>query len=519
MEFKPAVPKEAAALIVLEAHGKKILWARRNPALKFLGGFHSFPGGKVDEDDERCRVENAPNSETARLIACAVRETFEEVGILLVRNGERLTKGQLPLLHDDLESGRNAFSEILEYWGLLIDASDFEFAGVWTTPEFSPVRFETSFFVAKCPDKQVPYAAITELEKIEFTLAEDAIEKWSESKVLMAPPVLNTLRALEDADKPVIDTARFSEICAEHAFNHENGPHFIELNSRLKCFPVRTKTLPPATHTNCYISGGRRFVVIDAASPFEDEQKKLNRFVGSLVEDGNSCEAIIVSHLHPDHFGGETSLKSYLLERFGFDVPIVAHRQTVESLEDKVVFDQEVEDSYSLQDNLGNPFDLSVLHTPGHARGHLCFYDEEFGFLLSSDNVVGQGTVVIAPPEGDMSDYLDSLEKMKRLPGLRSLAGSHGSAVADAIGKIEEYITHRLEREKQILDAVSGGAKTLETVVDKVYRGLDPGLIPLAMKSAEAHLNKLTNDRVLDSDWLRSASANKKLVEFGDSMK
>ena len=507
MEFEPAVPKEAAALIVLDAQGERILWARRNPALRFLGGFQSFPGGKVDANDEQCRVENAPDPETARLISCAVRETFEEVGILLVRNGERLTKGQLPLLHDDLESGRNTFSEILEYWNLWIDAADFEFAGIWTTPEFSTVRFETTFFITKCPEKQTPYAAISELEEIEFTHAADAIEKWSGAEVLMAPPVLNTLRALEKAVKPIIEREQFSKSCIEYASVHEKGPHLIELNSRLKCFPVRTKTLPPATHTNCYISGGRRFVVIDAASPFEEEQSKLNNFVGSLVEKGNTCEAIIVSHLHPDHFGGETSLKNFLREQFDCDVPIVAHSKTIESLNDKVAFDQEAKHSYMLQDSSGNSFDLSVLHTPGHARGHLCFYDQEFGFLLSSDNVVGQGTVVIAPPEGNMTDYLDSLEKMKELAGLRSLAGSHGSAVADAVGKIDEYIAHRLDREKQILDVIAGGAKTIEAVVDEVYHGLDPGLIPLALKSAKAHVDKLVNDRILESDWSRSAAA------------
>lgn len=92
--------------------------------------------------------------------------------------------------------------------------------------------------------------------------------------------------------------------------------------------------------------------------------------------------------------------------------------------------------------------------------------------MLSSDNVVGAGTVVIAPPEGDMKDYLNSLERMKNLPGLKHLCGSHGAAIFDARGKIEEYIEHRLTREKQILEAIERGATTPEEITAQVYQGL-----------------------------------------------
>ena len=137
-------------------------------------------------------------------------------------------------------------------------------------------------------------------------------------------------------------------------------------------------------------------------------------------------------------------------------------------------------------------FQLTALHTPGHARGHLCFYDAAKGFLLSSDNVVGTGSVVIAPPEGNLIDYLNSLERMKNLPNLKHLCGSHGAAVFDAKAKIESYIAHRLEREKQILKAIETGAKTPEEIRKIVYQNLDERLFRLAEKSVEAHLEKLT---------------------------
>ncbi|NNE98902.1 MAG: MBL fold metallo-hydrolase [Pyrinomonadaceae bacterium] len=501
MRIKNSAPKEAAALILLDHKNTKVLWARRNPKLKFLGGFHGFPGGKVDNSDTETDVRNS-NPEWSKFIACAVREVFEEVGVLLVRNGERLTKGQIVSLHDDLVSGRSTFAEILKDWGLWIDAEDFIYTGFWTTPEFSPIRFKTHFFAASCPKKQIPYPAITELQEIEFVEPESARNQWANSNVLIAPPVLIALRELLAAKDPYENSINVKEAAGRLKKRSEsvsgNIDH-IELNSRLICLPLKTETLPPATHTNCFIVGKKQFVVIDAAARLEGEQKKLFSIIGQMIENGNSCKGIIVSHLHRDHYGAETALKRYLREKHGLDVPISSHKPTAESLTGKVEIVTFIEDnaSYELEDENGEPFSLEVLHTPGHARGHLCFYDREFGFLLSSDNVVGLGTVVIAPPEGDMNEYFDSLERMKHLPNLNFLCGSHGMAVYDAKARIKEYIEHRKQREISILEVVRQGTDAPGEIVDIVYEGLSPKLLPLAEKSVEAHLAKLRLDGLI----------------------
>jgi glyoxylase-like metal-dependent hydrolase (beta-lactamase superfamily II)/8-oxo-dGTP pyrophosphatase MutT (NUDIX family) len=526
MNQYPATPRDASAVILLNQDLTEVLWAKRNPNLKFLGGFHGFPGGKVDADDTLVEVKNAENAETSKLIACAAREIFEEVGILLVRNGEKLTKGQRASLHDDLISGRFLFSDILETWGLWIDAEDFVYTGFWTTPEFSPMRFKTRFYINICPPKQTPYAAIDELQNIEFIAPQKAVELWAKSKVLIAPPVLISLRELsENKEYLATDKHRFTQIgqdkikyqrskikdqpiknteqsLLEKSQICDGNINYIELNSRVVCFPLRTETLPPATHTNCFIVGKQEFVVIDAASKDKREQQKLFEFVNDFIEKGYSCKEIIVSHLHPDHFGGETVLQKHLLEKFGLKIPISAHKLTAESLNGKVKIEKFIEDNedYKLKDETGATFELKALHTPGHARGHLCFYDEEFGFLLSSDNVVGLGSVLIAPAEGNMTDYLNSLERMKNLPNLNFLCGSHGSAVADAKGKIEEYIYHRLERERQSLEAIKSGAKTSEEIAKIVYQNLNENLFPLAVKSVEAHLEKIkTGNKQIDT--------------------
>ncbi|HSK72875.1 MAG TPA: MBL fold metallo-hydrolase [Pyrinomonadaceae bacterium] len=257
--------------------------------------------------------------------------------------------------------------------------------------------------------------------------------------------------------------------------------------------------MPPATHTNCFILGKKEFVVIDAASRDKIEQQKLFDLIDSFIGKSFSCKEIIVSHLHQDHFGGEIALQKHLLEKFGLEIPISAHKFTAESLQGKVKIGNFLEDGeiLELKDENGESFELKILHAPGHARGHLCFYDEEKGFLLSSDNVVGAGSVLIAPPEGNMRDYLNSLERMKNLPNLRFLCGSHGAAVIDAKGKIENYIAHRLERERKILEAIQAGARTPREIVEKVYTDVSPELWNLAEKSVEAHLEKLKDDGVV----------------------
>ena len=514
MNQKPAIPKDAAAVILIERDTNKVLWAQRNPALKFLGGYHAFAGGKVDAEDAEIKVKNCEDGEVSKFIVCAAREMFEEIGILLVRNGEKLTSGQRTSLHDDLISKRMSFGEILMHWKLWLDAEDFLYTGFWTTPPFSPMRFKTRFFLAICPPKQKPYQAITEMQNVEFIAPKEALKRWENSEVLISPPVLITLQTLSDNElpianyenstdtgnqKPKTENQKLSNITRQllkKSKQCRGQIDYIELNSHLTLFPLKTKTLPPATHTNCFIVGKQQFIVIDAASKNKIEQQKLHRFINSYIEKGFVCRGIIVSHLHPDHFGGETVLQEHLQEKYGLQVPIFAHRLTAEGLRGKVEIEKYIEDDdiFSLRDEHGEMFELKALHTPGHARGHLCFYDESLGFLLSSDNVVGSGSVLIALPGGNMTEYLASLERMKNLPHLRFLCGSHGAAVIDAREKIEGYIDHRLKREKMVLEAVEEGAKTKSEIVEKVYSDVSSKLWKLAEKSVEAHLEKLFAD-------------------------
>jgi len=148
-------PKDAAAIILLRHNtdpaNPEVFWVQRSQKLAFLGGYHAFPGGQIDAGDAEADVRNAPNAATAAMISGAARELFEELGVLVVRGGETLTKGQRVSLLDDLESKRMTWPDLLRHYELYLDADDFTYVGRWVTPPFNARRFDTWFFLVKCP--------------------------------------------------------------------------------------------------------------------------------------------------------------------------------------------------------------------------------------------------------------------------------------------------------------------------------------------------------------------------------
>jgi ribonuclease/clavin/mitogillin len=482
-----AIPKDAAAVILLrETEGDgvpQIFWARRSERLAFLGGFYAFPGGQRDAEDAETPVENAADAEAATMIACAARELFEELGVLVARGAEHLTKGQLASVLDDLTSARMTFPQLLAHYGLRLDARDFIYAGRWVTPPFSPRRFDTWFFLARCPRKQEPRVLTAEFESGEWTRATDAVGRWEACDALVAPPVLHALKVLSDG----LTAETFERLLSvpqarrQPVRRIEFMPHFI-------CFPVRTPTKPPATHTNAYIIGQRELVVLDPASPDADEQAALAACIDELQAEGRSVRKIILTHHHPDHVAGVGALRQHL----GGRVPVAAHRLTADALSGRVPVDRFIEDGDEIE-LAGEPsLTLRAMHTPGHTRGHLSFYEARTHALVTGDNIVGLGSVLIDPPEGNMRDYLASLERYRALlPNIKVLFGGHGPAVASPRAKIEEYIAHRLEREANILQAVRAGASTPPEIVRRVYTDVNPKAHALAERAVLAHLEKL----------------------------
>ena len=479
-------PRDAAAVILLRQNtdptNPEVYWVKRSDKLAFLGGFHAFPGGQIDAGDEEVAVENCPDKATATMISGAARELFEELGILAARGGELLTKGQRVSLLDDLESGRMSWPALLRHYELNLDASDFTFVGRWITPPFSVRRFDTWFFLVTCPAKQEPSVVPGELSSGEWIAAKDAFDRWLNAEVFAVPPTLHALKTLASGITPDL-VERF--LAAPQT--HGDSVRRIEFVPNYICFPVRTPTRPPATHTNCYlVYSSEEILIFDPGSPYGEEQAALAKMVDELRSAGRTVREIILTHLHPDHVGGVNALKAHL----GGDVPVAAHAQTADALSDIQVNHLIAEgDVITLA---GAPaIHLRALHTPGHALGHLCFHDELRGVLLTGDNIVGLGSVLIDPPQGNMIDYLNSLERMRAIPGLTILFGGHGPAIASPYQKIDEYINHRLEREAKILEAVRSGVSTPAEIVSVVYTDVSPKAYGMAERSVIAHLEKL----------------------------
>jgi glyoxylase-like metal-dependent hydrolase (beta-lactamase superfamily II) len=300
---------------------------------------------------------------------------------------------------------------------------------------------------------------------------------------MAAPPVIHAVRTLAGGL-----TADLTERLLSVPQARREPVRRIEFLPGFVCVPLRTPTKPPATTTNCYVVGTGAFIVFDPGSPYEDEQEALAQFVGELLGEGRRPREIVLTHHHPDHVGGVESLR----ERFGLTV--AAHRLTAEALEGRVRVERFIEDGELIELEGDPAISLRAMHTPGHTRGHLSFYDERAGALLTGDNVVGVGSVLIDPEEGSVRDYLASLERYRQLPRLVALFGGHGPAVGSPRAKIEEYVAHRLKRERDILAAVRSGAETPAEVVARAYTDVPPKMHALAERAVTAHLLKLEED-------------------------
>ncbi len=251
---------------------------------------------------------------------------------------------------------------------------------------------------------------------------------------------------------------------------------------------VRTPTLPPATHTNMYVVGSGEAVLVEPASPFEDELDRSAAWAEELARRGIRFLAVLATHHHGDHIGGA----AHLCQRLG--LPLWAHGKTAERAP-QIHVDRWLEEDETIDLDGPVPTRLRCVFTPGHAPGHLCFHDGASGMLLAGDMVASVGTIIVEPRDGDMRLYLASLARMKTL-GAMALLPAHGDPIADVNAKLDHYVAHRLGREAKVLAALRelGRPSTATDIVPLAYLDADPRAWPLAAQATEAHLIKLDAD-------------------------
>jgi glyoxylase-like metal-dependent hydrolase (beta-lactamase superfamily II) len=218
--------------------------------------------------------------------------------------------------------------------------------------------------------------------------------------------------------------------------------------------------------TNTYVVGEAPAVVIDPGPDDEGHLREVERTAGRVG-------AIALTHDHPDHAPGAVPLAA------STGAPILAVRPSGGGR--RLRDGERVESGGAL---------LQAIGTPGHSPDSVSFWSAEAGALFTGDTVLGRGTSVIDPPEGELVAYLRSLRRMREL-GPVTIYPGHGPVVVRAIAKLDEYLEHRAMRERQVLDSLAEGSRSIEELVAAIYADYPVEVHALAARSVLAHLNKL----------------------------
>lgn len=249
-----------------------------------------------------------------------------------------------------------------------------------------------------------------------------------------------------------------------------------------RALPLRTPTLPPADATNTILVGDDAVHVVDPATPHEAERERLRSALASMRDLGRRPHAIVLTHHHRDHIGAAAWLRDVE------GLPILAHPRTAALLDFEV--DGTLDEGDVIIGSEGAHDQWHVLHTPGHAPGHIALWEPDTRTLIGGDLVASVGTIIIDPPEGHMGTYLGTLRRIQALAP-RVIIPAHGAPITAPDILISEYLEHRAMREARVFDALDGTPRLRAEVTARAYPELARALLPLAMRSALAHLQHL----------------------------
>ncbi len=232
--------------------------------------------------------------------------------------------------------------------------------------------------------------------------------------------------------------------------------------------------------TNTYVIGPESGPVY-VLDPGEEDDRHFNAVEAAV--DGRQVEAVLISHLHRDHWPLAPRVANHYgaaLLTFSEQPPFAARGR--------------LEDNERLS---AAGATLVALHTPGHASDHLCFLLEEERAVFTADLVMGWSTSIIAPPDGNLNQYMASLERLIELAadgGIEVLHPGHGESIEPPLDRIEEIRRHRQERTDQALEAIAAGVATIPEMVERIYADVDRKLHGPAAFSLRAHLDALVEE-------------------------
>ena len=436
--------------------GNEVLLVRRSPKLRAFANLWAFPGGTVSAGDSEIPVRGARDAETAARIAAAVREVFEETGVFLGTVG----RDPGPAARDDLRrrllAGEVGLGEVLQGFGAGIDARRFVEVEQLTTPESAPFRFDTRFYRLPLPEGTEPSVWPGEIVEQAMLSPEAALARWVRGEMALAPPIIGLLERWSP------DDGVFRER------NREDGRlrPAVRYSPGIAVIPCRTRTLPPATHTNAVLIGTSRRYLVDPAAEKRSEREMLFGMVDRLLGPGDRLAGILVTHHHPDHIGSVAAASA----RYG--VPASAHPETLTRIPPapggmRPLAEGDTLDLGEAPD--GSPgWTLEVRFVPGHAPGHLAFVESRYGAMVAGDMVSSLSSILISPEDGDLGQYMESLRRLAAecrgvvYPG-------HGVPVVAGADLLRKQIRHREAREESVLEALDTDPATVRAIGLRVY--------------------------------------------------
>jgi glyoxylase-like metal-dependent hydrolase (beta-lactamase superfamily II)/8-oxo-dGTP pyrophosphatase MutT (NUDIX family) len=477
------VIKPSAAVVPRLPDGR-VLVGTRTLAARSFAGFLAFPGGATDPDDDEIPLLTGIETEHLER-AGALRELGEETGRWMVAlpDGGAADEPTAERFVTGMDRG-DTLREVLKATGLVLDDRRLVPLGQWVTPAFMPRRFSVrQFLLPLDEDPPVRARPQDELFDIGWVDVPALWQRWRDGDALLLPPIRFVVDCLWHIEERGGDESHLVERLKQ--VPETSSMKLRDLVEGVAVQPLRSATLPPATHTNAVLLGSEDVLIVDPATPYDDEQERFDALLATLADEGRRVRAVVLTHHHSDHVADVARLS----DEHG--VEVWAHEETASRV------DFPVHKLIAHNEELVCPGPVErrfrAIHTPGHARGHLCFLEQNTGVLVAGDMVAAVGSILIDPPEGHMGTYLESLERLLD-EDVRRLIPAHGPMQADGKRRLTEQIEHREARHAQVLDALPTtelGA-TPEEMVPGIYGEDTPtAMYPLAARSVLAALELL----------------------------
>jgi recombination protein RecT len=530
---EPAPLRPAATVLLLRdgTDGIEVLMTRRSMTASFAPGAYVFPGGGIDAADAQTHTMAQRRAKQSDLhltqAIAAIRESFEELGILFARHADGRWAN-----HEDIAAiDRQApFAEQCQARGLTLAADQVFVLAHWITDRDLPRRFDVPFLVARMPEGQSPVADESEQFEPVWVRPQDALNRHEAGDFFMVYPTIRTLERLKafasvDAvlqacavnDEPLWTSCpRAGWLAGNEARYMEHEAPFGELAlvtpdgqihhhldwqtdqpvTLLKNVQRLTAPNPgvmTGPGTNSYLVGDPNtgYIAIDPGPADDEHLQRIWRAAGGQIK------AIVCTHSHPDHSPGAAPLQALCTHK----PPILglASRPTARANSRFTPERELVDGEKLLLQGIGVDGEIThtlrVVHTPGHAANHLCLVLEEDGLLFSGDHVLNGSTTVIDPPDGHMGDYLESLDKLAaacEAGGIEFILPAHGYVLGFAHQAITHLKAHRLKREAKIAAAMQALPQgSLQEWVEKAYDDVPSRLWPVAARSLQAHVDHI----------------------------